>query len=125
MMNRRELEQWLGAVETSGLGFNDIAEVLHLVLGASRRSLSIADADELRTLRFTLAVLRDVFASDADVRGWLATPLAALGGRSPTDLLTAGRVHDLADLAVREWNGPRPAGRVHHLRSFAPSVSAR
>ena len=61
----------------------------------------------------------------ADVRGWLATPLAALGGRSPTDLLTAGRVHDLADLAVREWNGPRPAGRVHHLRSFAPSVSAR
>jgi hypothetical protein len=125
MMNRHDLEQWLGAVDSSSLAFTDLAEVLHLVLDASRPSLAIAGAEELRTLRFALAVLRDVFATDTDVRAWLARPMPILDGCSPADLLSSGRVHDLADLAVREWNRPRTTPRMQQLRSFAPSVSAR
>jgi hypothetical protein len=125
MMNRQDLEQWLGEVNASGLAFSELTEVLHLVLDASRRSLAIADAGELRTLRFALAVLRDVFPTDADVRAWLSAPMSALSGRSPADLLSSGRVHELADLAVREWNKPRGTIRVQHHRSFAPSVTAR
>lgn len=125
IMNRRELEQWLGTVDSNGLRFSEFAEVLHLVLDASRESVAIADAEDLRTLRFALAVLRDVFATDADVRAWLIAPSHALAGRSPADLVKAGRIQELADLAVTEWNRPRHTGRLRSPRSFAPSLSAR
>jgi hypothetical protein len=125
MMNRQDLEQWLGAVDSSGLEFDEVAEVLQLLLGASRRSLAIAGAEELGTLRFALAVLRDVFATDADVRDWLTRPSALLDGRSPADLLSAGRIDELADLAVGAWNQPPTIGRMQHLRSFAPSLETR
>lgn len=125
MMNRCDLEQWLGAVESKGLRFDEVAGLLHLVLDASREPVAIADADELRTLQFAFAVLRDVFATDADVRQWLATPSRALDGETPAELLSAGRVQELADLAVTEWNRPRGAVRWRPLRSFAPSLSAR
>lgn len=125
MMNRQELEQWLGAVDSNGLRFNELAEVLHLVLNVSRQSLAIADAEELRTLRFTFTVLRDIFGTDADVRAWLAAPADALDGRAPADLLSAGHIHELSELVVREWNRPRMAVRIGALRSFAPSLSAR
>jgi hypothetical protein len=126
MMTRQDLEQWLGAaVDSNGLRFTEVAEVLHLVLDASRKSLAIADAEELRTLRFALAVLRDVFATDADVRAWLVAPSAALAGQPPADLLADGRIHELAELAVREWNHPRGAGQLRAFGSFAPSLGAR
>jgi antitoxin Xre/MbcA/ParS-like protein len=125
MMNRQELEQWLGAVDSTGLGFTELAEVLHLVLDPSRESIAIADAEDLRALRFTLAVLRDVFGNDADVRAWLAAPALALDGSSPADLVSTGRIQELADLAVREWNRPRAAFRMKLPRTFASSVSAR
>ena len=125
IMNRRELEQWLGTVDSNGLRFTEFAEVLHLVLDASRDSVAIAGAEELRTLRFALAVLRDVFASDADVRAWLIAPSHALDGRSPADLLKAGGIQELADLAVAEWNRPRRSGHPRTVRSRAPSFSAR
>jgi hypothetical protein len=125
MMNRQDLEQWLGAVSSDGFPFTELAEVLHLLLDAARPSLAIADAEEFRTLRFALAVLRDVFATDADVRAWLIAPAVGLDGRSPADLVSEGRVHELADLAVREWNRPRAAGQLRALAGFAPSLSAR
>lgn len=125
MMNRQELQQWLGAADSAGLAFDDVAEVLHLVLDASRKPLAIADAEELRTLHFTLVVLRDAFVTDADVRNWLGQPLAILGGSSPADLLSEGRVDELAELAIQEWNRPRKTGRPEHRRSFTPSFSAR
>jgi antitoxin Xre/MbcA/ParS-like protein len=125
MMNRQELEQWLGAVDSTGLGFTELAEVLHLVLDPSRESIAIADAEDLRALRFTLAVLRDVFGNDADVRAWLAAPSLALDGSSPADLVSTGRIQELADLAVREWNRPRAAFRMKLPRTFASSVPAR
>lgn len=125
MLNRTDLEQWLGVVESKGLRFDEVAGLLHVVLNASREPVAIADADQLRMLQFALSVLRDVFATDADVRDWLATPSLALDGESPAELLATGRVQELADLAVIEWNRPRAPIQRRPLRSFAPSLSAR
>lgn len=104
-MNRKELEQWLGERESRSVALDEIADVLHVVLGAARRSVSFADAAELSELRFAIAVLRDVFSRDDEVRAWLMTP--AIGGDTPADLLAAGNVREFADLAIDEWNRPR------------------
>ena len=106
-MNRMQLAQWLGETDSESVAFSELAELLHLVLDASRRSLSLAGADELREVRFALTVLRDVFPHDDDVRAWLAAPVQELSGSTPADLLSAGRVRDFVDLAVSEWNRPR------------------
>jgi len=107
MMNRKELEQWLGGRDSRSVALTEIAEVLHVVLDASRRPLAIAGIEEIRELRFALAVLRDVFPSDADVRAWLTTPSPEIGDAMPADLLGADRIPELVDLAVAEWNKPR------------------
>jgi Protein of unknown function (DUF2384) len=117
MMNKRQLAQWLGEREARAVALSDIAEVLHIVLDTSRRSLSIAGAEELRELRFALAVLRDVFPSDDDVRRWLTTPSSGVGGDVPAELLSTGRVREFVDLAVAEWNGPR-GSRVDPSRAI-------
>ena len=109
MMNKMQLEQWLGELDSRSVALSDIAEVLHVMLDASRRSLALAGAEELRELRFALAVLRDVFPHDDDVRAWLTTPVAEAQGAVPADLLSSGRIRDFADLAVAEWNRPRAA----------------
>ena len=107
MMNRSQLAQWLGEAHSESVALTEIAELLHLVLDASRRSLALADAEELRELRFALAVLRDVFSRDDDVRAWLAAPAPELTGATPADLLSSGRIREFVDLAVTEWNRPR------------------
>jgi len=86
-MNRQELAQWLGERASTTLALGEIAEVLHVVIDASRRSLAFANADEVRELRFAVAVLRDVFSSDDALRAWLRAPHPALGGDTPADLL--------------------------------------
>ena len=58
-------------------------------------------------VRFTLAVLRDVFADDHAVRTWLRLPRRELGGLCALDLLHAGRTLAVESLAVREWHRPR------------------
>ena len=114
MMNRNQLAQWLGEEESASVALSEIAELLHLVLDASRRSLALAGAEELREVRFALAVLRDVFPNDDDVRAWLTAPASELNGVTPADLLSIGRIREFVDLAVTEWNRPRafrPSGR--------------
>lgn len=106
-MNKTQLEQWLGELDSQSVALSEIAEVLHLVLDASRRSLALTSADELRELRFALVVLRDVFPRDDQVRAWLTTPVAELQDAVPADLLSWGRIRDFVDLAVAEWNRPR------------------
>lgn len=106
-MNRHELEQWLGDREARPLALGDIAEVLHVIIEASRQPVALNDADALRELRFAVAVLRDVFPRDEDVRRWLLSPSAAVDGLTPAELLSSGCVRDFTDLAVAEWNRPR------------------
>ena len=118
-MKRNELEQWLGEGETRSVALDEIADILHVVVDASRRSVSFANANELNELRFAIAVLRDVFPRDDEVRAWLTTP--AIGGDTPADLLAAGNVSEFADLAVEEWNRPRIPQR---LRTREPALRA-
>lgn len=106
-MNRQELEQWLGEHESRSVALNELAEVLHVIMDAARRSVAFTDVEQLRELRFAIAVLRDAFPRDEDVRAWLLTPAAAIDGETPADLLSMGRIRDFADLAVDEWNRPR------------------
>src|SRR5437763_17107945 len=117
LMNRKQLEQWLGERESRSVALDEIADVLHVVVDASRRSVSFANANELSELRFAIAVLRDVFPCDREVRAWLTTP--AIGGDTPADLLAAGNVSEFADLAIEEWNRPRIPQR---LRTREPAL---
>ena len=107
MMDRRQLAQWLGELGSEGVALTEIAELLHFVLDASRQSIALASPDELGELRFALAVLRDVFPRDDDVRAWLVLQSPELNGAMPADLLSAGRIREFVDLAVAEWNKPR------------------
>jgi hypothetical protein len=106
-MNRQELEQWLGDRDSRPLELSDIAAVLHVIMEASRRPVALDDADALRELRFSVAVLRDVFSRDEDVRRWLLTPSSAVDGLTPADLLSSGAMSEFVDLTVAEWNRPR------------------
>lgn len=124
MMNREELEQWLDASEVRTLGLGELAHVLHVAVDARRDSVALANVAELQSLRFAIAVLRDVFSSDEGVRGWLTSPSPALDGVAPIELLAAGRVHELADLAVNEWNRPR-AGSASSRRDLVAAMPYR
>jgi hypothetical protein len=120
-MNRHELEQWLGDQDDRPLSLSDVAEVLHVIMQASRQPVALDDADALRELRFAVSVLRDAFQRDEDVRRWLLAPSAAVDGLTPADLLSSGCVSEFADLAVSEWNRPRatyapPAEPIHGRR---------
>lgn len=106
-MDRHELELWLGDRDAGPLALGDIAEVLHVIIEASRQPVALDDARALRELRFAVAVLRDVFARDEDVRRWLLAPSSAVDGLTPADLLSSGCVREFTDLAVAEWNRPR------------------
>ena len=108
-MNRQELEQWLGDRDARALDLSDIAEVLHVTVGAPRDLVAPTSAAALHELRFAVAVLRDAFACDEDVRRWLLAPSRAVDGLTPADLLSSGCVREFADLAVAEWNRPRAA----------------
>src|SRR5690242_19594962 len=108
-MDRHELEQWLGDRDARPLALGDIAEVLHVIIEASRQPVALDDAAALRELRFAVAVLRDVFARDEDVRRWLLAPSPAVDGLTPADLLSSGCVREFTDLAISEWNRPRAA----------------
>jgi hypothetical protein len=121
MMNRAELEHWLGELSSEAVPFAQIADVLHILVEASRRSVAIADAGELRELCFAVTVLRDVFPDDTRIRSWLRTPLAAIDGVAPADLVAAGRIHEFADLAVVEWNRPRDAAPRRMGAILAPA----
>ena len=106
-MNRHELELWLGDRDTRPLALGDVAEVLHVIIEASRQPVALDDAGALRELRFAVAVLRDVFARDEEVRRWLLAPSTAVDGLTPAELLSSGCVREFTDLAVAEWNRPR------------------
>jgi len=123
-MDRQQLEQWLGNVDSRSVGLQELAEILHLLFDASvddssRSSLALADAAELRTLRFAFAVLRDVFPSDEDVRAWLSRPSSDREGATPLGLLSRGRVNQFSDMAVAEWNRPRETVATKYHRTFA------
>ena len=53
---------------------------------------------------FILAVLRDIYDREADIRRWLNTPLAEFGGQAAVDLISSGRASDVESVLVERWN---------------------
>lgn len=117
-MTRQELETWLCGGGTPALTPAEIASVLGVPLHSIADTALLRVADRLGGLRFTIAVLRDVFADDPGVRRWLRTPRAELDGRCALDLLRAGRARAVEELAVREWHRPGAAAPVPPPRAY-------
>lgn len=53
---------------------------------------------------FILAVLRDIYTDEAEIKRWLNTPHNELGGRTAVDVLSTGRVSELESILVEHWN---------------------
>lgn len=70
-----------------------------VLLGRQELDVWLGEPDD-----FVLAVLRDIYADEADVKRWLNTPHNELGGRSAVDLLSSGRVAEVESILVEWWN---------------------
>lgn len=53
---------------------------------------------------FVLAVLHDIYWSEADIARWLAIPRQEFDGRSARELMRTHRALEVELLVVREWN---------------------
>lgn len=105
-MNRLELEKWLCGRDERVPPPAEIAAVLGVSFDSIADTTLLRAAERLRAVRFTIAVLRDVFTDDVAVRAWLRVPREELGGPSGLELLFAGRTRAVEDLAMREWHRP-------------------
>ena len=112
-MNKRKLELWLCGPDAPIPTPAEIASLLGVSLDAIGDTTLLRAADRLRAVRFTLAVLRDVFPDDDEVRSWLRTSRSEFGELCGLELLLAGRMRAVEDLAVREWHRPPVAVPVN------------
>ena len=53
---------------------------------------------------FILAVLRDIYECESEVRRWLNIPRPELGGLSAVELIASGRAHEVEAALIQEWN---------------------
>ena len=103
-MERDELERWLCGPDVPLTPPCVIATALGLPTGRLADTTLLRTAGRVRSLRLTLAVLRDAFVDDADVTAWLETEHEALGSVAPVDAIVAGRETEVIDCAVATWN---------------------
>ena len=108
-MTRQELEMWLCGPDAPVLAPAEIAAALGLSMLDVGDSTFLRAADRLRGLCFTVAVLRDLFPTDADVRAWMHRPHLELNGRRPIDVVRAGGVRAVGELASEHWRRPADA----------------
>lgn len=107
-MTKQELETWL-CDDAPVPSPEEIAEIIGTPFDDVGDTTLLRVADRLLAVRFTIAVLRDVFEDDQGVRLWLRAPRPELGELSALDLLLAGETGPVEELAVREWNGAASA----------------
>lgn len=103
-MDRDDLERWLCGPDVPPAPPCVIATALGLPAGTLSDTTLLRTAARVRSLRLTLAVLRDAFADDADVADFLETSHDALDGLSPLQAIMAGREAEVVDLSVEAWN---------------------
>ena len=70
-----------------------------VLLGRQELDVWLGEPDD-----FILAVLRDMYTDEADVKRWLNTPHNELGGRSAVELLSSGQVDEVESILVEWWN---------------------
>ena len=83
MMNKDEVERWLCAPGNPVPSPATVAGLLGLPVAQVADTTLLRTARHVQSLRFTLALLRDRFDSDCDVRDWLDEPRCDLDGLSP------------------------------------------
>ena len=105
-MTRQELEMWLCGPDAPVLAPADIAAALGLSMQDVGDSTLLRAADRLRGLCFTVAVLRDLYPTDEEVRAWMRRPHLELNGRRPIDVVRAGGVRPVGELAAEHWRRP-------------------
>ncbi len=103
-MQRHELEQWLCGPDMPPASPASVAQSLRLPSSVLADTTFVRTASRVVSLRFTLAVLRDAFADDCQMRQWLDTSRDELGGSTPAYALGAGRYESVETLAVQLWN---------------------
>ena len=103
-MERHELEQWLCGPDVPPLSPAAVARALGLPTSLLVDTTFVRATSRVSSMRFVLAVLRDAFADDADIREWLEASRDALDGCCPTNALLAGRCDLVEALAVQAWN---------------------
>ena len=97
-MHKQELESWLcGGGELDGPSPKELA----FLVGEDRLPPSSLHR---RSIRFVLAVLRDIYQDESAVWQWLCRPRSDLDGARAADLLVGSDVERVEALAVREWN---------------------
>jgi len=70
-----------------------------VLLGRQELDVWLGEPDD-----FVLAVLRDIYSDEWDVKRWLNTPHNEPGGRSAVDLLSVGRIKEVESVLVEHWN---------------------
>jgi hypothetical protein len=120
-MTRQELETWLCGGRTPVITPAEIAAVLGVPLDEIDDTTLLRVAERLAGVRFTIAVLRDVYPDDPSVGRWLRVPRAELGGGTGVDFLRAGRAGPVEELAMREWH--RPSVAAPAAASARPTAS--
>lgn len=103
-MQRIELEHWLCGPDEHPPAPAAIAAALGLPVHIVADTTLLRTAHRVRSLRFTLALLHDAFATDAEVWRWLNEPRPELGGASARTALLAWRTELVEELAVNRWN---------------------
>jgi hypothetical protein len=116
-MTRQELERWLCDGDAPLPTPAEIAAVLGVAFDTVADTPLLRVSNRLARVRFTIAVLRDVFADDLGVRWWLRLPRAEWRGRSALELLLRGQTQPVEELALREWHRPGGvvAGSTEHM----------
>jgi hypothetical protein len=103
-MRKQRLEAWLCGANDQEPTPTEIA----ILLGTEPETVA---APLARSIRFVLAVLRDVYPDEATVWRWLCRPRREFGGACAADLLRTGRAAEVEALVVQEWNATRPLPR--------------
>ena len=116
-MSEEQLRAWLEAPRGQRAFDRDVEQLL------------AGDVDTIpdvtrRALCFTIALLRDIYSDDREIREWLLQP-ELIGSETPMEMLRAGRIREVETSLVRRWNqGGRVAPRTRHL-AFRSLVTAR
>ena len=128
-MDKTLLEQWLCGAESIPPAPLTIAWALGLPVEELADTTVLRTVPRVRSLRFVLAVLQDLFPEDVDVQIWLEAPRSELRGSSARQALIGGQTAMVEALVVGAWNAQseQPSDRefVHssHARCCTMATS--
>ena len=118
-MDKTLLEQWLCGAESMPPAPFTVACALGLPVDEVADTTLLRTVPRVRSLRFVLAVLQDLFPEDIDVQIWLDALRPELRGRSAREGLRTGQTALVEHLVVAAWNarGDQAFGRARYTKT--------